>query len=69
MGSMSSLELTEYAMDEKVAFVPGEAFYTEKPEVNTMRLNFSNCCEEDIIEGMRRLGNAMKKMIIDKQLK
>lgn len=66
---MSSLELAEYAMDEKVVFVPGDAFYTEKPEVNTMRLNFSNCCEEDIIEGMRRLGNAMKKMIIDKQLK
>lgn len=59
---MSSLELLEFAMDEKVAFVPGEAFYTEKPEVNTMRLNFSNCCEEEIVEGMRRLGNAIKKM-------
>ena len=59
---MSSLDLLEFAMDEKVAFVPGEAFYTEKPEVNTMRLNFSNCCEEEIVEGMKRLGNAIKKM-------
>jgi 2-aminoadipate transaminase len=60
---MSSLELLEYAMDEKVAFVPGEAFYTEKPEVNTMRLNFSNCCEEEIVEGMQRLGRAIKKLM------
>jgi len=61
---MSSLELFEYAMDEKVAFVPGDAFYTHNPEPNTLRLNFSNCCEEDIVEGMQRLGNAIKKITI-----
>ena len=59
---MSSLELFDLAIDEKVAFVPGEAFYTENPELNTMRLNFSNCCEEEIVEGMQRLGNAIKKI-------
>ncbi|HOI41244.1 MAG TPA: PLP-dependent aminotransferase family protein, partial [Methanobacterium sp.] len=59
---MSSLELFEYAMEEKVAFVPGDAFYTDNPEPNTLRLNFSNCCEEEIIEGMQRLGDAIKKM-------
>jgi len=60
--SISSMELFEYAMEEKVAFVPGDAFYTDNPEPNTLRLNFSNCCEEEIIEGMQRLGNAITRM-------
>ncbi len=59
---MSAMDLFELAIKEKVAFVPGETFYTENPEKNTMRLNFSNCCEEEIIEGMRRLGNAIQQM-------
>lgn len=59
---MSSLELFEYAINEKVAFVPGDAFYTENPEKNTMRLNFSNSSKEEIIEGMQRLGRAIQKL-------
>ncbi len=59
---MSSMELFELALEEKVAFVPGETFYTENPEKNTMRLNFSNCSEEEIIEGMKRLGKAIAKL-------
>ena len=59
---MSAMNLFELALKEKVAFVPGETFYTETPETNTMRLNFSNCCEDEIIEGMRRLGTAIQKM-------
>lgn len=59
---MSAMDLFELALKEKVAFVPGETFYTEKPETNTMRLNFSNCCEEEIIGGMKRLGTAIRKM-------
>jgi 2-aminoadipate transaminase len=60
---MSSMELFELALEEKVAFVPGETFYTENPEKNTMRLNFSNSCEEEIVEGMKRLGNATRKLM------
>ncbi|NYB51975.1 MAG: PLP-dependent aminotransferase family protein [Methanobacteriaceae archaeon] len=59
---MSSLELFEIALEEKVAFVPGEAFYTDNPETNTLRLNFSNCSEDEIVEGMKRLGRAIEKM-------
>jgi len=59
---MSAMDLFELALKEKVAFVPGETFYTENPETNTMRLNFSNCCEDEIIEGMKRLGTAIQKM-------
>jgi 2-aminoadipate transaminase len=58
---MSAMELFEFAIKEKVAFVPGEAFYTENPELNTMRLNFSNSSEDEINEGMQRLGLAIEK--------
>ncbi len=58
----SSMELFELAMEEKVAFVPGETFYTEHPEKNTMRLNFSNSSMDEIEEGMKRLGNAIKRL-------
>jgi 2-aminoadipate transaminase len=64
---MSSMELLEFSMEEKVAFVPGETFYTENPELNTMRLNFSNCCEDEIVEGMQRLGRAIEKLIEKKK--
>ncbi|MDP3066382.1 MAG: PLP-dependent aminotransferase family protein [Methanobacteriaceae archaeon] len=60
---LSALELFDIALKEKVAFVPGEAFYTENPEKNTLRLNFSNSNEERIEEGMKRLGNAINKMM------
>ncbi|HTP58429.1 MAG TPA: PLP-dependent aminotransferase family protein [Spirochaetia bacterium] len=52
---MSSMELLELAIKEKVAFVPGQAFYTDGCGANTMRLNFSNADEPMIEEGMRRL--------------
>ncbi|MFA0833696.1 MAG: PLP-dependent aminotransferase family protein [Methanobacterium formicicum] len=58
----SAMELFELAMEENVAFVPGETFYTEDPEKNTMRLNFSNSSVEEIEEGMKRLGNAIKRL-------
>ena len=63
---MSSMDLFELAMEEKVAFVPGETFYTANPEKNTMRLNFSNSSEEEIVEGMKRLGNATRKLVGEK---
>lgn len=59
---MSSMELFEAAIDENVAFVPGEAFYSDDPEKNTLRLNFSNSDEKKIEEGIKRLGNAIKHL-------
>jgi 2-aminoadipate transaminase len=57
---MSSMELFEIAIKENVAFVPGEAFYSNNPETNTLRLNFSNSNEKKIEEGIKRLGHAIK---------
>ena len=43
------------AIKEKVAFVPGQAFFMDECGANTMRLNFSNADEPMIEEGMTRL--------------
>jgi 2-aminoadipate transaminase len=56
-------ELLEVAVEEKVAFVPGVAFYPDDKEGrNCMRLNFSNANPEMIQEGIKRLGQAMLRM-------
>jgi 2-aminoadipate transaminase len=59
---MSTLELFEIALKEKVAFVPGQAFYAENPQFNTLRMNFSNSSEEKIKEGIYRLAKSIKKL-------
>jgi 2-aminoadipate transaminase len=59
--SMSSLHLFEKAIKEKVAFVPGQAFYADGGGSNTMRLNFSNSDKDRIFEGITRLGKAIKE--------
>ncbi|MFZ5918795.1 MAG: PLP-dependent aminotransferase family protein [Chloroflexota bacterium] len=53
-------ELLEKAVQEKVAFVPGTAFYPDgKGGRCCMRLNFSNARPEMIQEGIKRLTQAM----------
>lgn len=58
----NSLEVFDLAIKENVAFVPGNPFYVDKTSVNTFRLNFSCSNEAEIEEGIRRLGNVLKKM-------
>ncbi|MGC9516575.1 MAG: PLP-dependent aminotransferase family protein [Methanomicrobiales archaeon] len=62
----SSLELFYIALEENVAFVPGEAFFVNGHGENHLRLNFSNSDEEKIVEGIRRLGKAIHKMLSKK---
>ncbi len=64
---ISSMELFNIAIKEKVAFVPGEAFYTADPEKNTLRLNFSNSDDEKIEEGIKRLSKVIKKLMNNKR--
>ncbi|MBN1661459.1 MAG: PLP-dependent aminotransferase family protein [Anaerolineae bacterium] len=58
-------ELLKVAVEEKVAFVPGVAFYP--PGVADgrccMRLNFSYCAPDVIEEGIKRLGRAIKRQM------
>ena len=53
---MSSKALFDKAIQEKVAFVPGDPFYTDGRNANTMRLNYTNASREVIEEGIQRLG-------------
>jgi 2-aminoadipate transaminase len=60
---ISSLELFEQATQLNVAFVPGQPFYVDGGGENTLRLNFSNTDEVQIEEGIKRLAEAMKKLM------
>ena len=55
-------KLLKVAVEEKVAFVPGNAFYPDGADGRCcMRLNFSNAQPDMIREGIRRLGQAIKR--------
>ncbi|HPH94915.1 MAG TPA: PLP-dependent aminotransferase family protein [Anaerolineaceae bacterium] len=57
---MNTVEIFKYAIEEKVAFVPGFSFHPRGGGENTMRLNFSFCKPEIINEGISRLGRVLK---------
>jgi 2-aminoadipate transaminase len=59
----NATEMLPEAIEEKVAYVPGEFFHPDGSGKNTMRLNFSFCCPERINEGIYRLGKAFKKKL------
>jgi 2-aminoadipate transaminase len=53
-------ELLVEAVKQKVAFVPGQGFHPDNSGTNTMRLNFSNVPPDQLREGVRRLGAAIR---------
>ncbi|MDD5224302.1 MAG: PLP-dependent aminotransferase family protein [bacterium] len=53
----------EAALREKVAFVPGNAFFVDDEGSNSFRLNFSNTSEAKIRTGIRRLARAVKRQL------
>ena len=59
---ISAMSLFPEALEKKVAFVPGDPFYTDIRNTNTMRLNYTNADSETIEEGIRRLGNLLKEL-------
>lgn len=60
---MRGREILEQAVEEKVAFVPGEYFYPKGGGENTFRLNFSNATPEMIEEGISRLGRVLYRSL------
>jgi len=56
---ISSMDLFSLAIKDKVAFVPGQAFFADGSGQNTLRLNYSNASEAQIEEGIRRLAKAL----------
>lgn len=57
-------EILKIAIQERVAFVPGGAFYSDGSGWNSMRLNFSYCAPDLIVEGIRRLGNVLEHVFV-----
>jgi len=51
------------AVEKRVAFVPGESFFTDGTGRNTARLNFSNATPERIREGVGRLAECLRNLI------
>lgn len=60
--NMNSKKLLDKCLEKKVAFVTGKAFFTNGKGENTLRLNFSNMKEDNIEEGIRRIGEAIKEL-------
>jgi 2-aminoadipate transaminase len=58
----SSMEVFDLALKENVAVLPGMPFYVDGGGSDTMRLNFSNSTEENIITGMGRLARVIRRM-------
>lgn len=51
------------AVEKKVAYVVGSAFYFDEPETNSMRINFSYSSFEQIEEGTKRLASVIAEEI------
>ncbi len=62
--SIDTAEFFHRAVEERVAYVPGVHFYPNADGgFNAMRLNFSYSPPDKIVEGIRRLGIALKKAL------
>lgn len=59
---VSAMALFPKALEKKVAFVPGDPFYINTRNANTMRLNYTNADCETIEEGIHRLGDLLKEL-------
>lgn len=60
---LDSLELLKRAVEEKMAFVPGQPFYADGSGQNTLRLSYSSATHEQTEEGIKRLGRAVHQML------
>lgn len=63
---IDTLALMPKAIENKVAYVPGSAFYADKGLPNTFRLNFSNAQPEQIEIGIKRLGEVLSEELARK---
>ena len=60
---LDTTDLLARALRENVAFVPGRAAYLDGRGGSSMRLNFSGSREEEIREGVRRIGEVVREQV------
>ncbi len=61
---LDAAEVFKVAVRRKVAFVPGAPFHAVGGGENTMRINFSNARPEQIEQGVVRLADTLKEMLL-----
>src|SRR5215210_5688317 len=60
---IDTTDLLARALRDNVAFVPGRAAYLDGRGGSSMRLNFSGVGEDDIREGVRRIGKVVAEQV------
>src|SRR5215212_9337854 len=60
---IDTTDLLARALSENVAFVPGRAAYLDGRGGSSMRLNFSGVDDDDIREGVRRIGKVVREQV------
>jgi 2-aminoadipate transaminase len=55
--------LPRLVAEEQVAYVPGGAFFVDGSGKNTIRLAFSQVSEEDMVEGIKRMGCYLTRIL------
>ncbi|MGI8427991.1 MAG: PLP-dependent aminotransferase family protein [Solirubrobacteraceae bacterium] len=60
---IDTTDLLARALQEHVAFVPGRAAYLDGRGGSSMRLNFSGGNEDEIREGIRRIGEIVREQV------
>jgi 2-aminoadipate transaminase len=60
---IDTTDLLARALEKRVAFVPGRAAYIDGRGGSSMRLNFSGVSEDEIREGIRRLGEIVSEQV------
>jgi len=60
---IDTTDLLARALQENVAFVPGRAAFLDGRGGSSLRLNFSGVAEDDIREGVRRIGKVVREQV------
>ncbi len=60
---IDTTDLLARALRENVAFVPGRAAFLDGRGGSSMRLNFSGVGEDDLREGVRRIGHVVREQV------
>ena len=60
---LDTTDLLARALGEHVAFVPGRAAFMDGRGGSSLRLNFSGVNEDEIREGVRRIGKVLREQV------
>lgn len=55
----NATEWLQKTLENKVVFVPGEAFYNDNPDLGTLRLSYSTVSQENLLIAVERLAKSL----------